>query len=161
MALNIRPFSTADTEPVIALSLAAWDPVFRKLEPSVPGYVYAAFYPEGWSARQEMDIRAALQESPEHAWVAELDDRLVGYIILRHHPEDQMGEVYVLAVHPEAQRQGVGQALLDHSQTIFASWGAKIAMVETGGDPGHSPSRATYEAAGFERWPVARYFRKV
>jgi RimJ/RimL family protein N-acetyltransferase len=39
--------------------------------------------------------------------------------------------------------------------------GMRIAMVETGDDPGHAPSRAAYEAAGFERWPVARYFRKL
>jgi hypothetical protein len=34
-------------------------------------------------------------------------------------------------------------------------------MVETGGDPGHAPARATYEAAGFQLFPVAKYFRKI
>jgi hypothetical protein len=33
--------------------------------------------------------------------------------------------------------------------------GMNMVMVETGGDPGHAPARATYEKAGFERWPVA------
>ena len=39
--------------------------------------------------------------------------------------------------------------------------GMKIVMVETGDDPGHASSRATYEKVGFERWPVARYFREL
>ncbi|MET0563631.1 MAG: GNAT family N-acetyltransferase, partial [Gaiellaceae bacterium] len=34
-----------------------------------------------------------------------------------------------------------------------------IAVVETGGDPGHAPARAAYEAAGFTLLPIARYFR--
>ena len=32
-------------------------------------------------------------------------------------------------------------------------------MVETGGDPGHAPARATYSATGFTLLPVARYFQ--
>ena len=32
--------------------------------------------------------------------------------------------------------------------------GMEIVMVETGDDPSHAPSRAAYERAGFERWPV-------
>lgn len=34
-----------------------------------------------------------------------------------------------------------------------------IAVVETGGDPGHVPARRTYEAAGFTLLPIARYFQ--
>jgi hypothetical protein len=37
--------------------------------------------------------------------------------------------------------------------------GMDIAVVETGGDPGHAPARAAYEAAGFTLLPVSRYFR--
>lgn len=36
-----------------------------------------------------------------------------------------------------------------------------VAMVETGGDPGHERARHTYEKAGFELFPVARYFKKL
>jgi GNAT superfamily N-acetyltransferase len=39
--------------------------------------------------------------------------------------------------------------------------GMSIAMVETGGDPGHGPARRAYEKAGFGLWPVARYFKKL
>ncbi|HAJ64916.1 MAG TPA: GNAT family N-acetyltransferase, partial [Cyanobacteria bacterium UBA8543] len=39
--------------------------------------------------------------------------------------------------------------------------GMSIAMVETGGDPGHAPARHTYEKVGFGLFPVARYFKKL
>jgi len=34
-----------------------------------------------------------------------------------------------------------------------------IVAVETGGDPGHAPARAAYEALGFTVLPVARYMK--
>ena len=37
----------------------------------------------------------------------------------------------------------------------------RMVMVETGDDPGHVPARNDYEAAGFEPWPVARYFKNL
>ncbi|MFB2879421.1 hypothetical protein [Floridanema aerugineum] len=36
-----------------------------------------------------------------------------------------------------------------------------IAMVETGGDPGHAPARRTYEKLGFRLLPIAQYFKKL
>ena len=37
----------------------------------------------------------------------------------------------------------------------------KMVMVETGGDAAHAAARTAYEKAGFERYPVARYFREL
>jgi acetyltransferase, GNAT family len=45
--------------------------------------------------------------------------------------------------------------------TLIQASGMDMVMVETGGDPGHQPARDAYESAGFERWPVARYFKKL
>ena len=42
-----------------------------------------------------------------------------------------------------------------------AEAGMTTVMVETGGDPGHAPARATYEAAGFRPLPTVKYFRTV
>ena len=39
--------------------------------------------------------------------------------------------------------------------------GVSVVMVDTGGDPGHAPARATYEKAGFRILPIARYFKKI
>lgn len=159
--MQTRPFEPADTERLVALSLEAWAPVFDQLEPAVPDYVYAAFYPHGWQRRQDHDIRALLRDGATDMSVACIDGTIAGFVGVRLHPEDCMGEVHVLAVAPAHQRRGVAAALIDHALDQIRDAGAAIAMVETGDDPGHAPSRATYEAAGFERWPVARYFRKL
>lgn len=72
-----------------------------------------------------------------------------------------MGEVHVLAVDPQFQRQGVGRALMRHSFERSKAAGMRMVMVETGDDPGHAAARQAYEAVGFERWPVARYFKDL
>ncbi len=72
-----------------------------------------------------------------------------------------MSEVHVLAVDPGHQRAGVARALMDHSFSRARAAGMRMVMVETGDDPGHTPARLAYEAVGFRRWPVARYFKDL
>lgn len=161
MAFKIVPYESHHRSQVLALSLQAWAPVFAKLEPAVPPYVYRAFYPDGWEMRQAAEIEKVLREEDQSVWVAFDSDTAVGWVGTRLHPEDSMGEVYILAVDPTRQREGVASALLETAVGYMRAAGMKIVMVETGDDPGHAASRATYECSGFERWPVARYFREL
>jgi GNAT superfamily N-acetyltransferase len=160
-AIEIVPYSPEHREAVLSLSLAAWAPVFEKMQPAVPDYVFDAFYPNGWRARQLGDIETFLDESSDLIWLAIEDSAVVGWIGGKFHPEDKMGEIYILAVSPDAQRKGVAGALMRHFFDVARTGGMVMMMVETGDDPGHNASRATYENIGFERWPVARYFRKL
>ena len=159
--LKILPFATELRDEVLALSLRAWEPVFPLVEEAVPPFVYAAFYPGGWSKRQYDDLAAVLDGEPENVDVALIGERLAGWVCTRLHTEDRMGEMYVLAVDPDCQRQGVGRALMLHSMNRAKAAGMGMVMAETGDDPGHAPARQAYEANGFERWPVARYFRDL
>ena len=93
--------------------------------------------------------------------VAVVDGRPVGWVCTRLHPEDRMGEVYIVVVDPDYQRRGIGRALMNHSMERARAAGMAMVMVETGGDLGHAPARATYEGLGFQRWPVARYFKDL
>ena len=34
-------------------------------------------------------------------------------------------------------------------------------MIGTGGDPGHAAARRLYERAGYEKLPIARYFKAL
>ena len=86
---------------------------------------------------------------------------MLGFAGTRLFPEDSMGELHIIAVDPAHQRRGIAKALMQTAFDDIRAAGMTMVMVETGGDPGHDASRATYEAAGFERWPVARYFRKL
>ena len=71
------------------------------------------------------------------------------------------GETHILAVDPAHRRHDIGRALNEHPYRRLREAGLRMAMVETGSDRGHAPARATYEAEGFVRWPVARYFKDL
>lgn len=158
---TIAAYDPGDRSALLDLSLRAWRPVFPLMRPSVPGFVYDSFYPEGWEQRQAADLAEVLDGEPENVDVASEGGRPVGWVCTRLHPGDDMGEIYVIVVDPDHQRRGIGRALMEHAHRRIAEAGMRMAMVETGGDPGHAPARRAYEAAGFERWPVARYFKDL
>jgi GNAT superfamily N-acetyltransferase len=74
---------------------------------------------------------------------------------------ERVGEIYMIAVDPSHQRAGVGSLLTTHALDWMKGEGMRLAMVETGGDPGHAPARRTYERAGFTPLPLVRYFREL
>ena len=150
--VEIVAYRPQQRQALLDLSLRAWAPVFPLMEQDVPAFVYRSFYPEGWRQRQAADLTEVLDGEPDGVDVAVLD---------RLHPEDRMGEVYIVVVDPDYQRRGIGRALMNHSMERARAAGMAMVMVETGGDRGHTPARATYEGLGFQRWPVARYFKDL
>lgn len=94
-------------------------------------------------------------------WVAEIGASTVGFVAVELHPESGMGEIYMLAVDPDYQGVGVGTTLTEFALAWIQDAGMAIAMVETGGDPGHAAARRTYEKAGYGHLPIARYFKKL
>jgi ribosomal protein S18 acetylase RimI-like enzyme len=154
----ISTYETKHKQTLLELSIRAWTPVFPALEQAVPSFVYESFWPKGWQTRQLVDLAKVLDDEPENIDVALVGEKPVGWVCTRMHPEDNMAEIYVLVVDPDYQRQGIGKALLAKAKERAISAGMSMVMVETGDDPGHSPARGMYEANGFERWPVARYF---
>ena len=160
-SIEILPYSAAHKDAVLALTVDAWNPVFTKTQHDVPHFVFEAFYPNGWQTRQTAGVGELLENEPENIWLAILEGTVVGYVGLRLHPEDQMGEIYIIAVSPDHQRQGISTALMNHAEEEIRGSGAKMIMVETIGDRGHEPARRAYEAFGFEQWPVARYFKEL
>jgi len=98
----------------------------------------------------------------ERVWVAEVDDAVVGFVAIElHHPERSMGETSMLAVDPDHQGGGIGTALTEFALDRLKAAGMSVAMVETGGDPGHAAARRTYEKAGYVLLPIARYFKNL
>ncbi len=143
------------------LSLSAWRGVFPKLRNDVPDYVYDNFWPQGWEVRQKTEVSNMLDSQPEKIWLAFQGEVLAGFVGIAIHPEDRMGEVAIIAVSPDRQRRGIGKALMEFAEEQIRAIGMKMVMVETVGDTGHEPARCTYESLGYERWPVARYFKKL
>ena len=158
---DIVPYEPVYLDDILDLSIRAWNPVFPAMKQETPDYVYKAFYPEGWKARQLADVKAVLQDEETKIWVALTEGKTSGFIGLRVHPDNSMGEVYILAVDPDYQRDGIGTRLLEFAFGWMTEQSLAMAMVETGGDRGHRPARNIYESVGFQQLPVARYFKKL
>jgi ribosomal protein S18 acetylase RimI-like enzyme len=158
MRAAVRAFETGDGEAVVALSLRAWAPVFVSLEGALAGSgVFAELYPD-WQAAQRRAVVAACATLP--TWVAEVDGAVAGFVALRFDPDAGIGEIHMVAVDPDHQRAGIGTLLASFALDRIRDAGLPVAMVETGGDPGHAPARRTYERAGFTPLPIVRYFRR-
>ena len=89
-----------------------------------------------------------------------MDGRPVGFVAVALNAfHERMGVIDIIGVDPEYQRRGIGSRLTEVAIDHMRRHGMDIAVVETGGDPGHAPARAAYEQAGFTLLPISRYFR--
>lgn len=159
--MTIEPLDASMVGEVVALSLRAWEPVFRSMEQAMLPAVYRAFFGDDWRAAQRRAVEAACADPDIDVWVATKPPRVAGFVALRLHPEDRMGEIHMIAVDPDFQRRGIAARLTSLALDRFRQSGMSIAMVETGADPGHAPARRAYEASGFTLFPAARYFKEL
>jgi ribosomal protein S18 acetylase RimI-like enzyme len=158
--VQIEPYDPAHVDAVVRLSLRAWSPVFDSLKTELAPEVWQSFYPEGWRTSQEKSVRDTCANADMKVWVAIEAGIVAGFVAVRFH-ESKLGEIYMIAVDPDYQRRGIAMTLTDFAVARMKEAGMEIAMVETGGDPGHAPARAAYEKAKFRALPLARYFRKL
>jgi ribosomal-protein-alanine N-acetyltransferase len=126
-SLRIRPFGLADA-PAIEPWLAAPG---LQVPPGPRG--------RGWAAR----VVAAANSA---AIVAEIDDRLVGFLRLSIGP-DEIGEL-TLAVAPAARRRGVGGRLL--AAALDKARGRGLRALDAAVDAANAPALAFFAAHGFE-----------
>ncbi|MBW4508048.1 MAG: GNAT family N-acetyltransferase [Scytonematopsis contorta HA4267-MV1] len=159
--MHIEPYDPSQLDAVIRLSLRAWTPVFDSIQKAMDIDVYNLFYPDGWRVSQQKAVEEVCAAADTEVWVAIDSASTVGFVAVKLHVEDSMGEIYMVAVDPDYQRQGIGAALLEFALDWMKGSGMSVAMVETGGDPGHAPARFTYEKLGFGLLPIARYFKKL
>jgi ribosomal protein S18 acetylase RimI-like enzyme len=158
---QIRPFDDRDAEAVVDLSLRAWAPVFASLERVLGSEIFGRLHPD-WREDQRRAVEDVCAAKEGRVWVAEVGASAVGFVAVElHHPERSMGEISMLAVDPDHQGGGIGTALTEFALDRLTEAGMRVAMVETGGDPGHAAARRTYEKAGYVLLPIARYFKNL
>ncbi|MFE9924420.1 mycothiol synthase [Streptomyces sp. NPDC005774] len=111
----------------------------------------AAFshHPEQGSLTQrDLDDRKAEPWfDPKGFFLAERDGRLVGFHWTKMHRTENLGEVYVLGVSPQAQGGGLGKSLTTIGLRHLAEQGLPTAMLYVDAD--NKAAVAVYERLGF------------
>jgi ribosomal protein S18 acetylase RimI-like enzyme len=159
--MQIREFTIEDLEAVVALSLRAWGPVFPSITEAYTPEIDAVLTTPDWPTEQARAVEAVCRDEDVRVWVAIVDDAVAGFTALKIPDDEVLGEIYMLAVDPGFQGHGVGNALTEFALDEMKRRGVQVAMVETGGDPGHAPARRTYAGAGMHHVEVARYFKRL
>ncbi|MER5964830.1 mycothiol synthase [Streptomyces sp. NPDC002057] len=118
-----------------------------------------AHHPEQGSLTQR-DLDDRLAETwfdPKGFFLAEKDGRLVGFHWTKTHAEDQLGEVYVVGILPDAQGGGLGKALTATGLRHLAAQGLPTAMLYVDAD--NTAAVTVYERLGFVTHEVDLMYR--
>lgn len=139
----IRPTVPADTAAILGLAVES-----------------GLFPPEGTDEVAGV-LAAALRGElgPDHQWLTDDDGGPVG--VAYYAPErmtDGTWNLYMLAVHPDRQRQGRGAALVRHVERDLAARGARLLLIETSGLGTFERTRAFYRALGYDEEARIRDF---
>jgi ribosomal protein S18 acetylase RimI-like enzyme len=158
-AIEIREFCEGDLETVVEFSLRAWAPVFSSVRDVLGDNIFLRLHPD-WKANQEDAVRSSCTNDERDVFVAVARGRPVGFVAIALNAfHERMGVIDMIGVDPDYQRRGISSRLTEFATEYMRNRGMDIAVVETGGDPGHAPARAAYETIGFTLLPIARYFR--
>jgi GNAT superfamily N-acetyltransferase len=158
-SIVIRQFEANDLDAVVAFSLRAWEPVFASVRNVLGDDVFLRLHPD-WRASQADAVTSSCTSNDRDVFVAVADGRAVGFVAVALNAfHDRMGWIEIIGVDPDYQRRGIGTRLTEAALEHMKNRGMDIAVVETGGDPGHGPARAAYEAAVFTPLSIVRYFR--
>ncbi|MFD3724682.1 mycothiol synthase [Streptomyces sp. NPDC058671] len=118
-----------------------------------------AHHPEQGSLTQrDLDDRTAEPWfDPKGFFLAEKDGRLIGYHWTKTHAEEQLGEVYVVGILPDAQGGGLGKALTAIGLRHLAAQGLPTAMLYVDAD--NTAAVRVYEGLGFTTHEVDLMYR--
>jgi GNAT superfamily N-acetyltransferase len=144
---------------VIDLSLLAWAPVHQSVEQVLGSRIYTEICPD-WREEQRTVVGGACDDPNAYSvCVARVEGVTAGFIAYTVNTKDRIGHVHLLAVHPDFQNRGIGTALNTFALDKMRDSGMRVAVVGTGGDPGHAPARRSYEKAGYTPLPLVRYYQ--
>jgi len=157
--IEIRELADDDLDAVVAFSLRAWEPVFASLQEVLGDEIFLRLHPD-WREGQADTVRSICRNDERDAFVAVVGARPVGFVAVALNAfHERMGVIEIVGVDPDYQGHGIGARLTEFAVDHLRRCGMDIAVVETGGDPGHAPARALYGETGFILLPIARYFR--
>lgn len=157
--MQIEQLEINRIEAVVQLSMRAWAPVFTSIENAMHPELYRRSYPDGWEASQGQLVEDVCGSNDFEVWTANDGHETLGFVAIKMDAVSKTGEIYLIAVDPAFQGNGIAAKLTEFAVEWMKTEGMQVAMVETGADPGHEAARRTYEKAGFHPWPAVKYFR--
>jgi ribosomal protein S18 acetylase RimI-like enzyme len=95
----------------------------------------------------------------QDVWFTDYDDEPVGVAYVA--PErmtDGTWNLYLIAIHPDHQKQGRGTVLLRYVEQMLAERGERVLLVETSGTDDFEYVRAFYRNSGYEEEARIRDF---
>lgn len=132
--------TAADMESAVCVQAAAFADLDRRMGGQPTDLTDAG------QARANARHRHLLGTDPDGAWVATLDDRLVGAALALRRGD--LWGLSLLSVDPTAQSHGIGRRLLD--ATLRYAVGCELAIIESSPDP---RAIRSYGTSGFALYP--------
>lgn len=156
----VRRAVPADLPGVQLVNVAAFLPIHESFNAILGPSLGALAFPD-WPERQRRELEELLSLAESVMFVAEIDAQIVGFVVVTLDYESEVGELQMIAVHPDSRQQGIGTQLNNVALQAMREAGMKLAELETGGDSSHAAARRAYERAGYSALPVVRYFKEL
>lgn len=126
--MTVRQYQESDHEALREITAVCFDGVsidqnIEKLFGRVAG--------KDWAWRKKRHIDDDIDRHPDGIFVAELDNRAVGYVTTRADHATGIGAIPNLAVLPAHRRAGLGAKLMDEAIAHLKSVGMECVRIET------------------------------
>ena len=159
--MHLRTCTSADIPALTELTIDTFRELFTvdlpEIRPEVTAHDHGRW--EG-DYRDEVPSLFAPAEG-RHITLAEHKGKIVGYVGWDITNGGTSGRLQMVAVHPDARRQGVARALCTEVIGELRRRGVVVVHIGTGGDAFHAPARALYESLGFTAYPTVDYARAL
>ena len=163
-SFTIRDATAADTDAMVTIARAAWQPVFDSFRDIMGDELFEIAHSD-WQDDKEDQIRSsASASSPVSFLVTECENQIVGFAswIVRSTNNVSIAEIGNNAVDPAFQNNGIATAQYEEVNARCRASGVAAVKVTTGLDPSHAPARRAYEKAGFGSGiPMVTYWQKL
>jgi len=151
MELVIRPYAKSDYQRVLEICIAAFEPIHRGFEEALGARIFALQYGDWREQYAKTLSRISVRDRNTKVYVAEVGDKIAGFVFTLVDTERMAGEIGLNAVDPAQHGKGIATAMYRFALDDLKRRGAEVASVGTGADTAHAPARRAYEAAGFDR----------
>ena len=126
--MKIRSFQPADLPALKAITVEAFTGV--SIDHGIEQQ-FGLVHGHDWQWRKARHLDDDVARDAAGIFVAEEDDKVVGYISTWQDPEAGIGHIPNIAIAPEFRGQGLGRLLIEHALEHFRKGGLTHAKIET------------------------------